>query len=114
MDVYRRGDQLVVHLDVPGVEPGSIDATVEQDWLTVRAERRWQPAEGDQILVSERPQGQFTRQLFLGEGLDGDHIEAHYDNGVLTLTVPVAEEAKPRKVAITSGGQPKAIETNAA
>jgi HSP20 family protein len=110
MDAYRRGDHYVVHFDLPGVDPGSIDLTVDKNVLTVKAERTWQPAEGDDVFVSERAQGSFTRQLLLGEGLDADRIEACYDNGVLTLTVPVAEEAKPRKVEITSGGGPKAIE----
>jgi HSP20 family protein len=71
----------------------------------VKAQRTWQRAEGDQVLASERPQGNFTRRLLLGESLDGDRIEARYDNGVLTLTVPVAEQAKPRKVEITTGAQ---------
>ena len=114
MDAYRRGDNVVVHLDLPGVDPASIEVTVEKDTLTVKAQRRWEPAEGDQVLVSERPQGSFTRRLLLSEGLDGEHIEAHYDNGVLTLTVPVAEQAKVRRVEITSGSRPKAIETQSA
>jgi HSP20 family protein len=103
MDAYRRGDQVIVHFDLPGVDPASIDVTVEKDVLTVKAERCWEPREDDQVMVSERTQGSFTRQLFLGEGLDGDRIEARYDNGVLTLCVPVAEQAKPRKVEITTG-----------
>jgi HSP20 family protein len=103
MDAYRRGDQVIVHFDLPGVDPASIDVTVEKDVLTVKAERCWEPREDDQVMVSERTQGSFTRQLFLGEGLDGDHIDARYDNGVLTLCVPVAEQAKPRKVEITTG-----------
>ena len=102
MDAYRHGDRFVVHLDVPGVDPSSIELTVEKNVLTVSAERRWAPAEGDQVLVSERPQGSFSRQLFLGDGLDADRIEADYDTGVLTVTVPVAEQAKPRKVEISS------------
>ena len=110
MDAYRHGDHYVVHFDLPGVDPGSIDLTVDKNVLTVKAERSWQPAEGDEVLVSERTQGSFTRQLLLGESLDADRIEACYDNGVLTLTIPVAEEAKPRKVEITHGGGPKAIE----
>ena len=104
MDAYRHEDRFLVHFDVPGVDPSSIELTVEKDVLTVSAERRWQPAEGDEVLVAERPQGSFSRQLFLGEGLDADGIEANYDNGVLTVTIPVAERAKPRRVEISSGG----------
>jgi HSP20 family protein len=103
MDAYRQGDQVVVNLDLPGVDPASVDVTVEKDTLTIKAERRWDVAEGDRVLVSERPQGTFTRRLLLGEALDGERTEARYDNGVLTLTVPVAEQAKPRKVEINSG-----------
>ncbi len=114
MDAYRRGDHFVVHFDLPGVDPASIDLTVEKNVLSVSAERHWQPDEGNQVLASERPQGSFSRQLFLGEALDADHIEASYENGVLTLAVPVAEQAKPRKVQITSGGSAKAIETESA
>jgi HSP20 family protein len=104
MDAYRRGDRFLVHFDLPGVEASSIELTVEKNVLTVSAERRFQPAEDDQPVVSERPQGTFSRQLFLGDSLDADHLEAHYENGVLTLTVPVAEKAKARKVEVTSGG----------
>ena len=112
MDAYRRGDHFVVHFDLPGVDPSSIDLTVEKNVLTVSAERRWEPEEGNEVVVAERPQGHFTRQLFLGEGLDADGIEADYDSGVLTVRVPVAEQAKPRKVQVTSGGgSPTAIET---
>lgn len=100
MDAYREGDHFVVHFDLPGVEPGSIDLTVEKNVLTVRAVRTWQPAEGDEMVVAERPRGEFSRQLFLGESLDASHLEAHYENGVLTLVIPVAEAAKPRKVEI--------------
>ena len=111
MDAYRHGDQFVIHLDLPGVDPSSIDVTVEKDVLTVSARRQWEPGEGVQVIASERAQGSFTRQLFLGEGLDSDAIEAAYDNGVLTLTIPVAEQAKPRKVEISAGGGgPEAIE----
>jgi HSP20 family protein len=113
MDAYRHGDEFTVHFDLPGVDPLSIDLTVEKNVLTVSAERNWAPQEGHDILVAERTQGTFSRQLFLGDGLDADRIEASYDNGVLTVTIPVAEQAKPRKVAISSGGGAKAIETNA-
>ncbi len=115
MDAYRDGDSFVVHFDLPGVDPDSIDLTVERNVLTVRAERRWAPGEGQEVVTSERPQGSFSRQLFLGENLDVERIEASYDNGVLTITLPVAEQAKPRKVEITSGaGSGKAIETESA
>jgi HSP20 family protein len=104
VDAYRQGNELKVHLDLPGVDSRFIELTVEKDVLTVRATRAWVRAEGDQIQIAERPQGEFSRQLFLGESLDRDHITATYENGVLTLTIPVAEEAKPRKVAITHAG----------
>ena len=114
MDAYRQGEQFVVHFDLPGVDPSSIDLTVEKNVLTVSAERQWQLGDDHQVLVSERPQGSFSRQLFLGEGLDASRIEAHYDNGVLTVTLPVAEQAKPRKVEITAGGgKATAIEASA-
>ena len=103
MDAYRHGEEFVVHFDLPGVDPGSIDLTVEKNVLTVSAERNWQAGEGYQVVASERPQGKFSRQLFLGEGLDYDHISAGYDHGVLTVTIPVAEAAKPRKVEIQAG-----------
>lgn len=113
IDAYRRGDRFVVHVDVPGIDADSLELTVEKNVLNVRAERRWQRDEGDEVVVSERPQGTFTRQLFLGEGLDAEHIDATYDNGVLTVNVPVAEQAKPRKVAISSSsGRAEAIEAS--
>jgi HSP20 family protein len=105
MDAYRHGDEFLVHFDLPGVDPASIELTVEKNVLAVQAVRSWQRAEGDEVLVAERPQGSFTRQLFLGEGLDIDRIAANYENGVLTLTIPMAERAKPRKVAVSAGSQ---------
>jgi HSP20 family protein len=104
MDAYRRGEQFFIHLDLPGVDLDGIDLTVEQNVLTIRAERRFEPVEGDELLISERPQGMFTRQLMLGESLDTDRLEANYDQGVLTVTIPVAEAAKPRRVEITKSG----------
>jgi len=109
MDAYRRNGDFVVHFDVPGVDPASIDLTVEKNVLTVTAERHFARQEGDEVTVSERPQGRFNRQLFLGESLDPDQIRANYDHGVLTLHIPVAEKAKPRKVEI-SAGTPEAVE----
>ena len=102
MDAYRRGDEFVVHFDLPGVDPGTIDINVDRNILTVQADRRFEQQQGDEILVSERPQGTYTRQLMLGDQLDTDRIDAGYDRGVLTLTIPVAERAKPRKVEITT------------
>ncbi|HEV7450072.1 MAG TPA: Hsp20/alpha crystallin family protein [Pseudonocardiaceae bacterium] len=109
MDAYRAGEQFVVHFDLPGVDPASIDLDVERNVLTVKAERA--PTYGDdvELQVAERPRGGFSRQLFLGDTLDADRIEAHYDAGVLTLRLPIAEKAKPRKIQITGGGGPKVI-----
>jgi HSP20 family protein len=109
MDAYRRNGDFVVHFDLPGIDPGTIDLTVEKNVLTVTAERRFPKQEGDEITVSERPQGRFSRQLFLGESLDPEQISANYDQGVLTLHIPIAERAKPRKVEISSGS-PEAVE----
>jgi HSP20 family protein len=114
MDAYRQGDRFLVRFDLPGVDPASIDLTVEKNALTVSAERRWEAADDVQVVASERPQGTFRRQLFLGDGLDPERVEASYDNGVLTVTIPVAEQAKPRKIEVSSGGdQAQAIEATA-
>lgn len=102
MDAYRRGDEFVVHFDLPGVDPEAIEIDVDRNILTVQVDRRFEQRQGDEILVTERPQGTYTRQLMLGDQLDTDRIEAGYDRGVLTLTIPVAERAKPRKVEITT------------
>jgi HSP20 family protein len=102
MDAYRHGDKFLVHFDLPGIDPGSIEVTVEKNVLAVRAVRVAERAEEDEVVIAERPQGTFGRQVFLGEGLDPEHIEARYDSGVLTLTIPVAEQAKPRRVEIAS------------
>ena len=102
MDAYRVGDEFVVQFDLPGVSPEAIELDVERNVLTVKAERR--PAtEGQEVEthVAERPLGVFSRQLFLGDTLDADNIAASYEAGVLTLRIPVAPEAKPRKISIT-------------
>jgi HSP20 family protein len=103
MDAYRAGEQFVVHFDLPGVDPESIDLSLERNVLTVKAERRPERGEGVETLVAERSYGAFSRQLFLGEALDTDRIEAGYDAGVLTLHIPVAEEPAPRKIGIGAG-----------
>ena len=105
MDAYRKGSEFVVHFDVPGINPDSIELTVEKNVLTVSAERtRHWGDEAEEVVVAERPVGSFSRQLFLGETLDAERIVASCDNGVLTLRIPVAEAAKPRKVEINAGG----------
>jgi HSP20 family protein len=110
MDAYRRGEEFFVHLDLPGVDSDSIELTAENNMLTVSAERRFESEEEDQVVIRERPQGQFTRQLLLGESLDTDRIEANYENGVLTLSIPIAEQAKPRRIAVGGGGEKQTIE----
>jgi HSP20 family protein len=112
MEAYRRGNQFIVLLDLPGLDPGDIDLTVERNMLSVRAERRPTWTEGDEVLVDETPQGVFSRQLLLGENLDAEHLEASYDRGVLTITIPVAEQAKPRRIGIRGGqGGPEEVTT---
>lgn len=109
MDAYRSGDDVVAAFDLPGVDPGSIELTIDNNVLTVAAERRFQPGEGADVLIAERPHGRATRQVYLGDSLDAEHVEAHYDDGVLTVRVPVAAHAKPRRLAISAGQQHKAI-----
>lgn len=110
IDAYRKDDSFYVHFDLPGVRPDDIELTVERNELTVRAERQSSYGEGTELVVAERPQGTFTRQLFLGETLDSDNLEASYDAGVLTVRIPVAEQAKPRRVTISGGGEPRQID----
>lgn len=106
MDAYRNGDEFVVAFDLPGVSPEAIELDVERNVLTVKAERRpVATGDGVQMEVSERPLGAFSRQLFLGDALDTDNIHADYDSGVLTLRIPIAEKAKPRKISIESRGE---------
>jgi HSP20 family protein len=101
MDAWREGDVFQIEFDLPGVAVDSIDLDVERNVLTVRAERV--SRNGDwEMLASERPRGVFSRQLVLGDNLDLDRIEAHYDAGVLRLSVPVAERAKPRRIEVSS------------
>ena len=111
MDAYRRGDRFFVHVDLPGVESETIELTSEQNVLTITAERRFEIDDADQVVAMERPQGTFSRQLFLSDSLDSEQIKATYDNGVVTLEIPVAERAKPRKIQVGgSGGGPTTIE----
>jgi HSP20 family protein len=106
MDLYRESDRFVAKIDLPGVRPESLDLDVEERTLTVRAERADDVAQDVQWLSRERPTGTFARQLTLGPRVDADRIDATYADGVLTLTLPVAEEAKPRKIEVAhTGGQ---------
>ena len=111
MDAYRDGEEFVVCFDLPGISPDAIELDVERNVLTVKAERRPAVGKDVEMQVSERPLGAFSRQLFLGDALDTHRIDAQYDAGVLTLRIPVAERAKPRRIAIASGDEtPKQID----
>ncbi|ONI52757.1 MULTISPECIES: Hsp20/alpha crystallin family protein [unclassified Streptomyces] len=110
MDAYREGDEYVVAFDLPGVSPDAIDIDVERNMLTVRAERRPAVDTDDvQMELSERPLGVFSRQIVLADTLDTERIDAGYDAGVLTLRIPIAERAKPRKISIAGGSSRKQI-----
>jgi HSP20 family protein len=109
MDAYRQGDSFYIQLDLPGISADSISLTVEQNVLTVRAERAPAQADGAQLIVAERPYGVYTRQVFLGETLDADRIGADYAAGVLTLTIPVRESAKPRNIEVTGSDRKQAV-----
>ena len=98
MEAWRRKDEFYVHIDLPGIDKDDVDLTVERNVVSIRAERRPAREEGDEVIVDERPHGIFTRQLFLGDNLDANKLSADYDRGVLMLTIPVAEESKPRRV----------------
>ncbi len=98
MDAYRRGEDVWVHIDLPGVAADSLDINVERSVLTVSAERNWQREDSDQMYLAERPRGAYRRQVHLGDGLNVEDIEANFSDGVLTLRIPVAEVAKPRKI----------------
>ncbi len=104
MDAWRDKDTFVVEFDLPGVDPESIDLDVERNVVTVRAERRDRASDAE-LIAAERARGVFSRQLILGDNLDTEHIDASYDSGVLTLRIPVAEKAKPRKISITGRGE---------
>ena len=107
MDAWREGDRFIVEFDLPGVDEDSLDLDVERNVLTVHA-RRPDLDPNREMVSAERPRGVFSRQLILGDNLDTEHISASYDAGVLTLQIPVAEQAKPRKISITSKGEDRA------
>lgn len=100
MEAFRRGDEFFVAMDLPGVDPAEVDVTVERNVVTVRAQRRPLRRDGDELIVDERAQGEFSRQLFLGDNLDTSRLDADFDRGVLTMAIPVAESSKARKIEI--------------
>ncbi len=109
MDAWREGDDFVVEFDLPGVDLDSIDLDVERNVLTVKAERPARTDQDAELVAAERPRGVFSRQLILGDNLDTARVAASYASGVLTLRIPVAEQAKPRKISVTSGDSQKEI-----
>jgi HSP20 family protein len=110
MDAYRKDDSFLIRLDLPGVNGDAVELTVEENVLTIKAERPAPPtAEGVESVIAERPYGTFTRQVILGTNLDTEHIRAEYEAGVLTLVIPVAEHAKPRRIEVTTKGEPQLV-----
>lgn len=106
VDLYREGEHYVLNADLPGIDPGSVDVDVDGQLLTIRAQRTAATREGAKWLVQERPTGTYLRQFSLGEGVDTEKISASYDNGVLSVVLPVSEKAKPRKIEIATTNQP--------
>jgi HSP20 family protein len=103
VDVYRKGDEFIVEVDVPGMDPSALDVSVERNMLSITGERP--PGHGDaEVVLCERPHAKFSRQLYLGENLDTEGVNAGYENGVLTITIPVSQKARPRKIEISGGG----------
>jgi HSP20 family protein len=105
VDLYREGDRYILNADLPGIDPGTVDVDVDGQLLTIRAQRTAGSADGAKWLAQERPSGSYLRQFSLGDGVDPAQISAHYDNGVLSVVLPVSERAKPRKIEILSGAE---------
>jgi HSP20 family protein len=112
MDAYKRGNDLWVDIDLPGVDADSVEINVERNVLTVSALRSGERNEGDEVYLAERHRGSFRRQVHLGDGLDAERIEARYSDGVLTLRIPVAAAAQPRKIPVITGSAARAIDTS--
>lgn len=109
MDLYRSGDHYVLHADLPGIDPGSVEVSVDNGTLTIRAQRSGRTESGVEWLASERFTGSYMRQLALGDGIDADAIQATYENGVLTLTLPLAAKARPRRIDVEVKGDAAVI-----
>jgi len=115
MDVYRKGDEFVVELDIPGVDPSTIDITVERNMLTISGEVHPKHEDVDEVILCERPHARFRRQVYLGENLDTERIQAKYENGVLTVRIPVTEQQRARKIEVSSErGEQQAIDVGGA
>ncbi|MCU1407639.1 MAG: heat-shock protein Hsp20 [Glaciihabitans sp.] len=104
IDLSREGDHYILNADLPGIDPGSVDVDVDGQVLTIRAERTRRSEDGAKWLARERPSGSFLRQFNLGEGIDTSRVSANYENGVLSVMIPMTEKTKPRKVAVTANG----------
>lgn len=113
MDAFEKNGVYTLRFDLPGVDPDHVDLTVEAGVLRVTADRKFEDTEGANWLIRERPNGTHSREIRLGERLDPAEVEASYDQGVLTVTIPIKEEAKPRRVSITGGSAHKAIDVEA-
>jgi len=114
MDAYRKDDSFLLQLDLPGVAPDSIELTVEDNVLTISAERPAPPkSDGIESVIAERTFGTFTRQVVLGKTLDSERIEANYEGGILTVAIPVAEQAKPRRIEVSVGTDHRELATSA-
>jgi HSP20 family protein len=112
MDAFRKDDSFLMRLDLPGVSADAVDLTVEENVLTIKADRPAPPAsDGVEVVIAERPYGTFTRQVFLGTNLDTEHIRAEYEAGVLTLAIPVADHARPRRIEVTERGDQQQLST---
>ena len=111
---WRRKDEFFVHIDLPGVRRDDVELTVERNVVTIRAERRPDYEEGDEVIVDERPLGTFTRQLFLGDNLNANKLSADYDRGLLMLTIPVSEESKPRRIPLSGQQQQQLTDSDSA
>jgi len=110
VDLYRDGDKYVLSADLPGIDPGSVDVDVDGQLLTIRAQRTAASPDGVKWLTQERPFGTYLRQFSLGDGVDSASISAHYDNGVLSVIIPVSERAKPRKIEVSSSNSQRTID----
>ena len=112
MDLYRDGDHYVLTADLPGIDPGSVDIDVDGQLLTIRAERTLAAGDGVKWITREREAASFLRQLNLGQGIDTERIAANYNNGVLSVTIPVSEKAKPRKIEVATDGSSPVLQAH--